>query len=90
MTTSEQRFDTRQQQVRKQYSQFYFITINCVEFHSAHISILISFLKIDRIREKLLPVHRIRAIQEELAGFMTREVVDEKGEHYVEDEELYM
>jgi hypothetical protein len=42
------------------------------------------------MREKLLPTQRIRAIQEELAGFQLREVIDEKGEYYVEDEEHYM
>jgi hypothetical protein len=42
------------------------------------------------MREKLLPTQRIRAIQEELAGFLMREVIDEKGEHYVEDDEHYM
>jgi hypothetical protein len=42
------------------------------------------------LREKLLPTQRIRAIQEELAGFLMREVIDEKGEHYVEDKERYM
>jgi hypothetical protein len=30
------------------------------------------------MREKLLPTQRIRAIQEELAGFFMREVIDEK------------
>jgi hypothetical protein len=29
--------------------------------------------------EKLLPTQRIRAIQEELAGFLMREVIDKKG-----------
>jgi hypothetical protein len=42
------------------------------------------------MREKLLPTQRTKAIQEELAGFMLREVLREKGEHYVEDEECYM
>jgi hypothetical protein len=42
------------------------------------------------MREKLLPTQRIKAIQEELAGFMLREVLYEKGEHYVEDEERYL
>jgi len=42
------------------------------------------------IREKLLPDQRIRAIQEELAGFLLKEVIHEKGEHYVEDDELNM
>jgi hypothetical protein len=39
------------------------------------------------LREKLLPTQRLRAIQEELTGFLLREVIDSKGEHYVEDEE---
>jgi hypothetical protein len=42
------------------------------------------------MREKLLPIQHIKAIQEELAGFMLREVLCEKGEHYVKDEEHYM
>jgi len=90
--TSERKADTNILEVRKQYSQFYFITINCVEFHSTYIyiSIFISFLKIMSIREKLLPDQRIRAIQEELAGFLLKEVIHEKGEHYVEDDELNM
>jgi hypothetical protein len=41
-------------------------------------------------REKLLPTQRIKTIQEELAGFMLREVLREKGEHYVEDDERYI
>jgi hypothetical protein len=42
------------------------------------------------MREKLLPTQRLKAIQEELTGFMMREVLYEKGEHYVEDEERYL
>jgi hypothetical protein len=42
------------------------------------------------MREKLLPTQRIRAIKEELAGFLMREVLHKAGEHYVEDEERYM
>jgi hypothetical protein len=42
------------------------------------------------MREKLLPTQRIKAIQEELAGFMMMEVLCEKGEHYVEDDECYL
>jgi hypothetical protein len=38
------------------------------------------------MREKLLPTQRLKAIQEELAGFMMRKVLCEKEEHYVEDE----
>jgi hypothetical protein len=40
--------------------------------------------------EKVLPTQRIKAIQEELTGFLLREVLREKGEYYVEDEECYM
>jgi hypothetical protein len=32
------------------------------------------------MREKLLPTQRIKAIQEELAGFLLREVIHEKGD----------
>jgi hypothetical protein len=42
------------------------------------------------MREKLLPTPRLKAIQEELAGFLLREVLREKGEHCVEDEEHYI
>jgi len=55
-----------------------------------YISILISFLKMHDMREKLLPDQRVRAIQEELAGFLLREVLDPAGHHYAEDEELNM
>ena len=40
------------------------------------------------LREKLEPDQRIRAIQEELAGFMMKEVLDVHGEHYADDVEL--
>jgi hypothetical protein len=42
------------------------------------------------MREKLLPTQHLKAIQEELAGFMMREVLCEKGEHYMEDDERYL
>jgi hypothetical protein len=42
------------------------------------------------MREKLLPTQRIKTNQEELAGFMLREVLREKGEHYVENDERYI
>jgi hypothetical protein len=42
------------------------------------------------MREKLLPTQCLKAIQEELARFMMREVLCEKGEHYVEDDEHYL
>jgi hypothetical protein len=48
------------------------------------------FLKLLVMREKLLPTQRIKVIQEELAGFLPKEVIHEKGVHYVEDEERYM
>ncbi len=38
----------------------------------------------------LSPEARFRPFQEELAGWFRREVVDPKGEHYVEDVELHM
>jgi hypothetical protein len=41
-------------------------------------------------QEKLIPTQRLKAIQEELAGFIMRDVLREKGEHYVEDDERYM
>jgi hypothetical protein len=42
------------------------------------------------MREKIDPERRVQAIQEELAGFLLREVIDEKGEHYASDDELNM
>jgi hypothetical protein len=42
------------------------------------------------MREKLVPTQRLKAIQEELAEFIMRKVLCEKGEHYVEDEERYL
>jgi hypothetical protein len=42
------------------------------------------------MREKLVPTQRLKAIQEELVGFIMREVLCEKREHYVEDEEHYL
>jgi hypothetical protein len=42
------------------------------------------------MREKLLLTQHLKAIQEELAGFMMSEVLCEKREHYVEDEECYL
>ena len=84
--TSERKVRDWSVQVRKQiYSQFYFITINCFEFHSTYISI--SFLKMQDMRENLLPEARIRGLQEELSGFILREVVNPRGEHYTDDDE---
>ena len=45
---------------------------------------------LSEMREKLDPERRVGAIQEELAGFLLREVIDEKGEHYASDDELHM
>jgi hypothetical protein len=42
------------------------------------------------MRETLDPKLRVGAIQEELAGFLLREVIDEKGEHYASDDELHI
>ena len=42
------------------------------------------------MRDNLDPERSIRAIQEELAGFLIREVIDERGEHYASDDEQYM
>jgi hypothetical protein len=39
------------------------------------------------MREKLLPIQHIKAIQEELAGFLLRAVIHEKGVHYMEDDD---
>ena len=43
-----------------------------------------------KMREKIDPQLRVGAIQEELAGFLLREVIDERGEHYASDDELHM
>ena len=42
------------------------------------------------MRETLDPKLRVGAIQEELAGFLLSEVIDEKGEHYASDDELHI
>jgi hypothetical protein len=44
----------------------------------------------NNLRKTLSPEARFRPIQEELAGFLMREVLHPKGEHYYEDEELLM
>lgn len=44
----------------------------------------------DNLRRKLSPEARFRPIQEEIAGFLVREVLHPKGEHYTEDVELLM
>ena len=44
----------------------------------------------NNLRNMLSPEARFRPIQEELAGFLVREVLHPKGEHYYEDEELLM
>ena len=38
------------------------------------------YIQIERMRDQLLPFERIRAIQEELAGFILDEVVTPGGE----------
>jgi hypothetical protein len=43
-----------------------------------------------KMREKIDPELRVGAIQEELAGFLLREVIDERGEHFASDDELHM
>ena len=40
------------------------------------------------LREWLEPERRVRGIQEELAAFFLKEVIHEKGEHYISDEDL--
>ncbi len=47
-------------------------------------------VKRNNFRKTLSPEARFRPIQEELAGFLMREVLHPKGEHYYEDEELLM
>ena len=44
----------------------------------------------DNLRRRLSPEARFRPIQEELAGFFLREVINPKGEHYTEDADIYM
>jgi len=42
-----------------------------------------SSLKMKDMRDKLLTENRVRAIQEEIAGFLLNQVIDPKGEfHY--------
>ena len=44
----------------------------------------------DNLRRRLSPEARFRPIQDELAGFFFREVINPKGEHYTEDADIYM
>ena len=44
----------------------------------------------NNLRMMLSPEARFRPIHDELAGFFMREVINPKGEHYTEDEEIYM
>ena len=44
----------------------------------------------NNLRKTLSPEARFRPLQEELAGWFRREVLDPKGEHHCEDVELYM
>ena len=44
--------------------------------------ILSPSLKFKEVREKLLPADRVRAIQEEIAGFLLDQVIEPKGEFY--------
>ena len=46
--------------------------------------------KRNNLRWMLSPEARFRPLQEELAGWFSREVLHPKGEHYYEDVELYM
>jgi hypothetical protein len=62
----------------------------CGVSSNLYISILIFFLKMMDLWEKLLPTQCLRAVHEELSGSLLREVIDSKGEHYVEGEEHYM
>ena len=55
----------------------YFITINCLEFHSTYMSI--SFLKMQDMREKLLPEERLLVVTEEPAVFLMKDVIDDAG-----------
>ena len=55
------------------------IVLSFIQLIYIHIDLL---LKIQRMREQLLPNQRIRAIQEELAGFLLEEVISEKGEYH--------
>nr|XP_051212299.1 uncharacterized protein LOC127329943 [Lolium perenne] len=44
----------------------------------------------NNLRKTLSPEARFRPLQEELAGWLAREVIDPRGEHYYDDVELYM
>ena len=80
MMTSERRSDKRQFIVSKYYSQFY---DDLIYIYTHIIYSYWSLLKIDDMREELLPRDRILAIQEEFAGFYLKEVIPETGEfHY--------
>ena len=61
--------DARHLWVRKHYSQFFYDDL--IYIHTTNIFILISFFKDgDEMRDRLLPKDRIRALQEEIAGFL--------------------
>ena len=79
---TEWRRDVRQVQVRKHYSHFFYDDL--IYIHTTNIFILISdsSLKMVEMRERLLPENRIRAIQEEIAGFLLTEVISENGEYH--------
>ena len=76
----------RSREVRKHHSQLYFATINCVSF--LHIIDLISFfqIKMAKKRNQLLPENRVKAIAEELEGFLLAEVIPETGEYHYSEE----
>ena len=40
------------------------------------------------MRDGLLPKDRVRAIQEEIAGFLDVEVLDPRGEYYHDDRDM--
>ena len=87
--TSERRARDWNMKVRKQYIH------NCILLPSIVLSFIqliyrSPFLKMQDMRDQLLPEARIRALQEELSGIILREVLNPRGEHYTEDVERLM
>ena len=92
--TSEKLNGNRSKEVCKHYSQRYFFTISCAEFHSFDIYTHNSCTHFDPILLKLarkrnaIPIEdRFKAIGEELAGFFLADVIPKFGEyHYATDQ----
>ena len=62
-----------------------FILVPSIVFSFLHNCFDLLLLKMARKRNALLPMNRVKAIAEELAGFFLTQVIPESGEfHYIE------